>query len=1101
MMDGILPKSAQLGLDAASSPLPGDERTFLMQSRQRGAAAVSYHLHHGRANVAEVAPYLVATQRHAYMNLPPAIDVETVEEAKAMLEHWEAWNFHIQKQLQLNSKPSSMNKVGDQASALAADSLYFPAYHLTGGNAETIGGNSLCKNMTGEHPHLHSELRVESGPGARVMKASKHPFSVASRTTVATAQRMVRPESTRHSRALLIKRALELVGKPLGRAGSEGNNGVDNFEQLSAARQASKDRAEVESQANLGDSLTETGTLVDSKLEEMKIKSDPLALVGRLQRRLGEETRRSTTESLAPLEASNSGSKKDNEKLLAWPDPPSRLHLELNHYEELEKSICLAPLDSVHVTAHGKMQGEDNHSMWLSQLHGSSKDAVIIRGEEYAQQTEENKEAVKDDSSSDDSPPRGFPTVLLRQSAVAIPPTLQTAVGDFDSESGDSVAEVTHEFLEATRSRDDTDGEVEEVVDKAEQCGTSVRTATQSEELGEVKSMAVEDEKECTTTLTDAAFVAKGEETEEDALEASRKYEKEGIILLINDKSQHVSEKRAASQSECENSLMVSEGVQNGCITNFDDIFAMCELKTEEYTNRIALVMEESSQLSELCILCRSVAVNFAKGSCADFNHNSMKEEKAVSASIIGTEDVLGGGNEVATKMIPQRRIERILFSPHLYPSRPQRWRSKRRMGKVRFRCLTGLQMKCGDIENKLQAEALETRLNEALSSLQEARVEINTEAQRFFKEKAEMKESFMELQENLAVKEQTINTLHSSIQDSHLVIDHLRQRLEGNARESAAMEKIIQATVAELRAAKDALKSTAEKHENALHAQAELFEARLCETMTVLQEARKKSDEELRCEKDKFFALERVANARLKELQSKLLESTATEHRALRLAAALERALLLAKSSVEKHVAEKKLISLELFDVEERLRSARAQTAAAVAVMGRCVLISLIQRCFSRWMRKCRETKCRTLERVQRESNERRRELILWCDQVRFPDITAVPVRRTRRPVISSNVSYEKAALVVTAVAGTPVRRVGSAPAVAMEASELRISGETPPRFCYFNNQLAHERQRAATLLTERDALRDALRESSAANSELLDQLEVTLRGSTASQ
>ncbi|EAN98129.1 hypothetical protein Tc00.1047053507063.280 [Trypanosoma cruzi] len=1101
MMDGISPKSAQCGLDAASSPLPGEERIFLMQSPQRSATAASYHLYHGRDNAAEAAPYLVATQSHAYMNLPPAIDVETVEEAKAMLEHWEAWNFHIQQQLQLNSKPSSMNKMGDHAPALAADYLYSPAYHLTGTNAETIVGNSLCKNMAAEHSHLHNELKVELGPAARVMKASKHPFSVATRTTVATAQRMVRPESTRRSRALLIKRALELVGKPLGRAGSDGNNGVDKFEQPSAVKQASKDRAEVESQVKVEDSLTEAGTLVDSNLEEMKIRSDPLAIVWRLQRRLREETWRSATDSLAHLEASNGGSKKDNDKLLAWPEPPSRLHRELSHYEELGKFISLAPLDSLSVTARGKMQGEDNHSMWLSQIHAIPNGAVIIRGEEYAQQPEENKETVNDESSSDDSPPRGFPTVLLRQSAVAILPTLQTAVGDLDSESGDSVAEVTHEFLEATRSRDDMYGELEEVVCKAEHSGPSVRMATQSEEFGEVKSMTVEDEKECTTTLTDAAFVAKGEESEEDALETSGNDEREGIMLLANDKGQHISEKGAASQSECKNSSMVSEDVQNGYITNFDDICAMRELKAEEYTNRISLVMEESLQLSELCILSRSVTMNFAKRSCADFGPNSVKEEKSVSASIIGTEDVLGNGNEMASKMMPQRWIERILFSPHVSQSRPQRWRSKRRRGKVRSRCLTGLQKNSGDIEKKLQAETLKTCLNEALSAVQDARVEISTEAQRFSKEKAEMEESLMELQENLAAKDQTINTLHSSIRDLHLVIDQLKRRLDENARESAAIEKLIQVTVAELRVANDALESAAEKHENALRTQAELFGARLCETMIVLQEAHKKSEEELHCEKDKFLALERAANVRLTELQSNLLESTATEQRALRLAAALERALLLAKSSVEKHIAEKKLISLELFDVEERLWSARGQTAAAVAVIGRYVLISLIQRCFSRWMRKCRESRCRTLERVQRENNERRRELILWCDHVCFPNIAAVPVRRTRQPVISSNVSFEKAPVSLTAVAGVRAKRIGSAPAFAMEASEPRISGEALPCFCDVTKQMAHERLRAAALLAERDALRDALRESSAANSELLHQLEVALRGRTAPQ
>ncbi|RNF05745.1 hypothetical protein TraAM80_04369 [Trypanosoma rangeli] len=916
-MDNTLLTVAQRDLDAVFAPPPVEHH------QRRSVAASLPHLHHDRVHAPELRTHLAVKPRRTYVNLPPAIDVETVEEARAMLHRWEEWNLHLEQQLRYGCtspapRPLPVNKTGDQVSAIVADSFASSqACYQRSTHALACDDDTLCKQFKGGFSYLYTELTTELGAATRSVKASMHPFSVASRTTVATTQRKVQSKSTRRSRALLLKRALELVGKPLGRAGSGTYSDIDVSHQLSLARQTLEGCCGNELPIHSGDFLTETETLEISKVEKTATAHDPIAVVGRLKHRLREEPWLSTAYSLAHLKESNCGSEKSKDKTQAWPRPPLRLHRKLNEHEETAKSIPLVNLSSVSVPSQGNMEEEDGPPILLTLDHDSSAD-IMTQGEvEGAQQSPVKRESFSDDSCSDDAPSRGFPIVLLTNSAVCILPALPAVLNGVKSEGGDTVAYLAHEVSEAMEIPENMDMKAEEVADTIEPFGSPVARAQQSADLSETGSMTVDDEEDRITTSNSAILAAKEEQSEGDSQAAVEEDEGRNM-LLANNQSPTASERALRGLSEAEKPTTFSGCMHHGFTTFFGEICAIQELKAEEYTFRMALVIEESLQLCELCFACHSEVMNAATERHGYFGPNILNEKWDVAASPSGNTTVWRDRNEVETLMLEQRQLERSRCGPRAFRSVFRHWGLKRRRRRIGFRCLTALEVDCGDIENRLHSEALKARLSEAISALQETR-----EA-----------------------------------------------------------------------AAKDFL-----------------------------------------CAKEKYAALERAANIRLTKLQGDVLKSTATEHQALKLAAALERSLLLAKCRAEEHTAKTRLIALELCDLEEGLARARAQTAAAVAVLGRYAFVSLVQRCYCRWTRKCRETKCRALERVRRESIERRQELMLWHDHVCF----AI----TRCPVTSVNATSETAAMPLIAAMGASAKNIAVASAPAIEASEPVVQAD----------------------------------------------------------
>ncbi|RNF26828.1 uncharacterized protein Tco025E_00910 [Trypanosoma conorhini] len=1089
-MDDTLPTVAQLGLGAAVSSPPGE------QKRRRCAAASLPQLHYDRVQTAEMETQLAANSRHAYVNLPPAVDVETVEEAKAMLDRWEAWNLLLQQLLQCNytTQPPPRRRKGDAASAVATETIACsPACDQTSPHADTSDGNARCTQISGGSLHLHTELATGSGSVTKAVKVAVHPFSVASRATVATTQRRVRPKSTRRSRALLLKRALELVGKPLGRSGSGPYYDIGGSEQLSAERQTLEGRGGAKSPIHSGDFLTETTTPATSKVEETEARHDPSAVVGHLQQRLREEPWISATDSLADLKWANSGPDKNKNETLAWPRPPSRLHRELDEYEEVTKSIRLVTLLPIAVPPQATMEKEDTLPILSSPPLDSSAYAMAGGEPEDAQQPLVKQESVSSEICSDDVPPRGFPIVILTKSAVCIPPGFSTALNELKSEGGDAVAHLAHEVAEAMKGLDNVDGEAEEVVGTLEVFGSPAAGARQPADLSETRSMAADDEEVDCTTSSNAAVPAATAEAGEGDAPAAVEEDEEANMLLASDQSPTASEttSRSPSESEKTSGKNMVHALRKQC--RFDEVCAVQELKDEEHANRVALVMEESLQLCELCLVCRSEAMNTANGCQAHFGSNALEEKAVGTSSPLANKTIWRYRNGVATLMVRMRRLERSRCAPRALRSQFLHWRLRRRW-KTGSRCLTAPEGNREEIKKKLQSEAWEARLKEAVSAVQEARAAAAAaEARRFREEKARMTESLVELRQRLVEKEQTIEDLHASLRASHTETSEYMRLLEQKTGELVASERLVHATASELRQAHRTLESSAQSHGEALRAQLEAWEARLKEAVSALQKTRAAAAEEIMCEKKKYAALERAANARLTELQRDALESTAREHQALRLAVALERPLLLAKSQAEEQAAKTRLIALELCDQEERLLRARAQTAAAAAFLGRGVFVPLVQRCFGRWMRKCRETKCRVLERVQRESNERRRELLLWRDHVCFAS--------TSRPAKSLNAKSETAEMPLIAATAASTKDTDLAPALATKASESRGSRRGHVGACGAEKKLAQEQQRAAALVAERDVLRHALRDSGAVNSELLAQLEAALRGNVPSQ
>ncbi|KAH9584193.1 hypothetical protein LSM04_002570 [Trypanosoma melophagium] len=370
----------------------------------------------------------------AYRNLPPAVDAETIEEAKRMSAQREAWNQQLPKQLEMDAAFAPANRV-DGRGSLASPLFTSPPILLSQGVGKGRRGTSLPQNRA-ETPsnasaecinHLYEGNRSNSEMKATAIKP--RPFAVAYRVTAATMQRRIQPNSTRRSRALLLKRASDLEGKPLGRTGEDLND-VKIDDHPSAGRDDSKSMADINIPFVGVELSTEPGTT------EAEEKQGPIAVVERLRLHLRGKIDVSETNSVISQAPNSSVTDSNSDCNSKWPIPPSHFQYELDDCKKSTKSIQLMPCDPVLISK--EEVEEEKSSKSPSPPHGVSlerteENRILMESEDDVEEDSEDyeEEELKEEmevilfSSGSYSPPQGFPIILLKGHGVSIFPTSQ----------------------------------------------------------------------------------------------------------------------------------------------------------------------------------------------------------------------------------------------------------------------------------------------------------------------------------------------------------------------------------------------------------------------------------------------------------------------------------------------------------------------------------------------------------------------------------------------------------------------------------------------------------------------------------------------------
>lgn len=162
----------------------------------------------------------------AFKGLPEAVQVESTEDAKAILQKWELWSQQMQQQLTLETS-APLHPVILRGSQRASTPRPFSsrASSVTGpeGGLWTPVGESIVGRPSPRDTNDKQRvapIRVPSR-GRSVSQGSRSrcssvgsegvmPFRAGERSTASAERRRIHPQSTRKSRELLFRRALEL---------------------------------------------------------------------------------------------------------------------------------------------------------------------------------------------------------------------------------------------------------------------------------------------------------------------------------------------------------------------------------------------------------------------------------------------------------------------------------------------------------------------------------------------------------------------------------------------------------------------------------------------------------------------------------------------------------------------------------------------------------------------------------------------------------------------------------------------------------------------------------------------------------------------------
>ncbi|ORC86498.1 uncharacterized protein TM35_000282140, partial [Trypanosoma theileri] len=565
----------------------------------------SLHTSRGRGSAA-VRPesYLAVRPTGAYLNLPPAVDVETVEEAKMMLARWEAWNQQLPKQLEMDVAFSPVNRMNGRESA--ASLLSTPSHTLLSHGVEKGRNTSLSQNIVGtpsntsveviNHSHEANKLHTET----RGTVLKPRPFAVAYRVTAATLRRRTQPASTRQSRALLLKRALDLEGKPLGRTGGNPND-VNIEDHPSAGRDDSKSTADM--------NIPFPRVALSTESEE---KQDPLAVAERLRLHLKDTVDALEADSVISRLPNRSTMDSNSDYNSTWPKPPSHFQHELvDCKESMEENIHLLPCVSVLIPNEDEEEEEKEvkkSSNSLPLLHGVSvegteENRILMESDEKAEDTEDSEEEEKEEeepkevmegfffSSCSESPPQGFPIVVLGDHAVSIFPTPLMA-GDEVESNMDSKSNVELPTPNGAGYVDDEVVRTMEVVNRNNISGSDSKEMEQP-------------------VYSKKANLLTFEEKETQNYDSNSKSDKE------NEKSQQNTNPKEKGIFKYEYEYEEEEGIAEN--ENTDTVLLprithiTHEVMNEECTARVSLILAETLQLCELWQLCHTEGLRIAE--------------------------------------------------------------------------------------------------------------------------------------------------------------------------------------------------------------------------------------------------------------------------------------------------------------------------------------------------------------------------------------------------------------------------------------------------------------------------------------------------------
>ncbi|ORC86497.1 uncharacterized protein TM35_000282130, partial [Trypanosoma theileri] len=351
------------------------------------------------------------------------------------------------------------------------------------------------------------------------------------------------------------------------------------------------------------------------------------------------------------------------------------------------------------------------------------------------------------------------------------------------------------------------------------------------------------------------------------------------------------------------------------------------------------------------------------------------------------------------------------------------------------------------------------------------------------------------------------------SLQASKTEVNHLKELLDKESNVCNALKSELQKTVEELQ--------------------------RVNSTTASLMEEREEIAAQLRLAQSDATAISQAARVRQSELQSEALAATVREHRALTLAAALERSLLLAVSNKAECTARLRLLTMkteeentnsnEVYELYER--RLKEQLLASMALIARNASHMLARRYLSHWGRVCYLTRCQRMARLQRENRERQRELTLWCEHLSLANsggiwgdageqaaaaavgnIHSTATTRTRTPLaitgttntntINTNNNTINTTRAISERRNRSSTTAASGSRTVVDTAETdtvtQLDAKDAHSLLDLRCMLTREREITAKLILERNALREALRDSTAVNTELLQQLESKLESTS---